>query len=130
MVKRHIDKNYIETSEILVSAQNLTSSYVDFGSQIDCISYNRLGLFVISDCNDSQDVDLKVVGLYNSSSADEFEIDGLSVKRLWSGTGTDSKVYYEFDTGTIPYIKIKAKAGTVGSTAGNLTIYLNKSWIN
>jgi len=118
---------YTDPSEI-ASEQNLTGSYADFGGVINIRGYNRVGLFVVVDANDSEDVDLKVVGLMSATSTDEFEIDGADVKRVWSGTGSDTKIYYEFDIGTVPYIKVQAKAGTVGSTAGDLTISINKKW--
>jgi hypothetical protein len=113
----------------LVSEQDLTASYANFGSVIDMIGYNVVGIYVATDANASEDVDLKVLAKH-TKDGDDYEIDGTSVKRLWSGSGSDSFLYYEFDIGAIPYIQIQAKAGTVGATAGDLTITINKKWRN
>jgi len=113
-------------AEELVSAQNLTAAYANFGAEIDISDNRYLGLWVVYDVNDSDAVDLKLLGKYESGGTDEFEIDGLSVKRVFNSGDSDGKIYYEFDTGTINYIRVQAIAGTVGTTAGDLTININK----
>jgi hypothetical protein len=119
----------ISDTTLLVNAQDLTGSYADFGVEIEMGNYNTIGVFLIADCNASEDVDLKFLGKFESAGAVEFEIDGISVKRLWSGTGTDFNTYYEIDTGSIPYIQLQAQAGTVGGTAGDLTIIITLRWL-
>ncbi len=119
-----LDQRYTDP-ELLVSAQNLTSSYVQFGSDIDVLGKNKLGLTVKSDCNDSQDVLLKIVGVFDD---EEVTIDGVDVETLWSGIGTDSSQYFEINVGTLPFIRVYALAGTVGSNPGDLTIKFNKKW--
>ena len=116
----------ITTVTTLVTEQDLTDTYADFGAELDMSGYTKLGIWVSTDCNDSEDVDLKVLGKHTSAGADEFAIDGVSVKRLWTGVGTDSKTYYEFAIGAIPYIQLQAIAGTLGVTAGDLTISITK----
>ena len=114
----------------LVSAQDLTGTEADFGSSIAMDGYNTLTLAITKDCNDSEDVDIYVYG-QTEAGGDIFEIDGIDVKRLWSGTGTDGFAMYQIVTGNgVPFIQLKAKAGTVGSTAGDLTIETRKSWSN
>jgi len=112
---------------VLVTEEDLTGSYADVGGEIPMEGYNRLGLFVDIDANDSEDVDLRVLGLFESGG-DTYTIDGLSVETLWSGAGSDTTFYYEFDVGTLPYVQLQAVAGTVGGTAGDLTITINKKW--
>ena len=130
MMTSQLNPDYLRYTDVeaLVTAQALTASYADFGAEIDMRGFNTVGIWVTIDVNDSQDVDLKVLGKHTSAGADEFEIDGLSVKRLWTGAGTDSKIYYEFETGSIPYLQIQAVAGTLGATAGTLTIAITKSY--
>jgi len=113
--------------ETLVTAQDLTITYADFGSEISTAGINKVGLFIIGDVNTSEDCDLKILGKYESGGTDEFELDGTDVLRLWSGTGTDFKNYYVIETDTIPYIQIQAKVGTLG-TAADLTILVNKKY--
>lgn len=122
--------NQYTDAETLVTAQDLTAAYADFGSEIDMRGYNRLGVYIVTDINDSEDVDLKVLGKHESGGTDEYEIDGISVKTLWTTGASDGKVYYEFDVGTIPFIQLQAIAGTLGVTAGDLTIVIDKKWRN
>jgi hypothetical protein len=116
--------------EVLVTAQDLTATEDDLGAVIDVRGYNRLGLFIVKDVNDSEDVDLSFYGLTESDGAVEFDIDGLSSKELWTTGASDGSIYYEIDVGTIPFIQLRAVAGTVGTTAGNLTVDINKKWRN
>lgn len=112
----------------LVSAQDLTAAYADFGSEISMNGDNKLGIWITADVNDSEDVDLKVLGKWESGGTDEYEIDGIAVETLWTTGASDFKKYYEFDVGTIPYIQLQAIAGTVGATAGDLTIKYNTKY--
>ncbi len=115
--------------ESLVAEQDLTDAYADFGAEIDMRQYNRLGIFIATDVNNSEDVDLQVLGLA-VSGGDAYTLDGTVVQRLWTGAGSDAFLYYEFDCATVPYLQLQAKAGTVGGTAGDLTISVNKKWRN
>lgn len=114
--------------ELLEDAQELTSSYTDIGSEIDVKGYTKLGVFVIADTNDSQDVLMKTLAKYEYGGVNEFDLDTAGETTLWSGTSSDFKKYYEIDVGAIPFIQLQVKAGTVGTTAGNLTIYITKKY--
>jgi hypothetical protein len=50
-------------SEVLVTAQNLTAAYADFGSEIDVQDYDILMVNIVADCNTSEDVTLKILSL-------------------------------------------------------------------
>jgi hypothetical protein len=112
--------------ETLVTAQDLTDAYADFGAEIDMRGYDTLGVYIISDVNSSEDVDLKVLAKHTLAGTDEYEIDGISVKSLWTTGASDAKTYYEFETNGIPFIQLQAIAGTVGATAGDLTLEIIK----
>lgn len=114
----------ITSFETLVSAQDLTSSYVDFGDGIEMIGYNKMGVFIVADTNNSTGVTMNVLAL-DESGGDEY---GLEEITLWDDATTDFKKYYELDCGTFQYLKLQAKATTVGATAGDLTIYINKTY--
>lgn len=114
--------------EILVSAQDLTASYADYGAEISMQGYNRLGVWIVADVNDSVNVNLKVLAKHTSAGSDEYDIDGVAIKSLWTTGASDFKKYYEFDVGTSPYIQLQAIAGTVGATAGDLSIVIDKKW--
>lgn len=115
---RYIDE------ETLVTEQDLTAAYADFGSEIDMQGFNRLGVAVTADVNDSTGILLQVLGLMESSGT-EYTIDGAAVKTL---PAADGSIYYEFDVGTLPFVKIQAMATVLGASAGDLTISINKVW--
>ena len=122
--------NIVSDPEVLVTAQDLTTSYTDFWAEINMSGYNCLGVYIITDVNDSENVNLKVLGKHESGGVDEYEIDGLLAKSLWTTWAADSKLYYTFKTdGTIPFLQLQAIAGVLGTTAGNLSIVITKSFI-
>nr|MDD3106289.1 DUF3383 family protein [Bacilli bacterium] len=112
--------NQYSTVSTLVTTQDLTDSYVDFGSEIDVKGYSHLGVYIEADVNDSETVTLDILGRH-TTSGDNYSIDGLTAKSLWTTAASDFKKYYEIDVGTIPYIQLQAKAVTVGTAAGYLT---------
>ena len=90
------------------------------------VGYTKLGIWLIADVNDSEDVTLKILGKHTSAGTDEYEIDGVSTKELWTSGASDFKKYYEVEVGAVPMIQLQAIAGTVGATAGDLTISITK----
>jgi len=114
----------------LVSEQNLSDSYTDFGSEINMEGYNYLGVYVKADVNNSETVTLRVLGKHTSGGDDEFVINDISDTNLWTTGASDFKKYYKFDIGTVPFIQLQAKATTVGATPGDLTISVDKKWRN
>lgn len=121
-----IEDQYTDV-EAHVTEQDLTDTYADFGGVIDMRGFTVLGARPIWDANDSQDVDLKIVGC-DADGTGEYSIKKLDVWRLWSGAGEDDNDFDSFDIGSIPYCKLQAKVGTVGAIAGDLTIKINKIW--
>jgi len=117
-------KNALNT---LATAQDLTNSYADLGTspEIDVSGQTTLGIWIDADVNDSVNVDLKAIGLH-TSGGDVFEVDGFSEIALWTTGASNFKKYYEFDVGVLNFIKLQAKAGTVGATAGDLTVHTTK----
>jgi hypothetical protein len=110
-------------TELVTNAVDLTGDWATVAS-INVTGYNRLGLFVSSVLNDSEDGELRILGVDGS---DSYLIDGVSNKSLFS-TGDDVKTYYEFDVGTLEDINVQVKVGTVGATAGTVTIKINKMY--
>lgn len=112
--------------EAIVSQKDLTNAYADFGPEIDMRGFTKLGLFIEADVNSSSNVVVKVVGLKALGGSD-FTIIGTDEITLWTTTpAVDTNYYCEFEVGTIPYVQIQAIAGTVGATAADLTISINK----
>lgn len=116
----------ITEPQLIASKQILTDAYADIGAEIDCRYYDTVGVWVNSDVNSSENVSLKALGKHTASGADEYEIDGVSVKTLWTTGASDSKKYYEFEVDAIHYLQLQVIAGTVGATAGTITIEITK----
>ena len=114
-------------SEVLVTAQDLTTSYADFGPEIDVQDYDVLTVNIVADCNNSEDVTLKILALDEMWGADEYELESNWTKTLWSGAGTDFKKSYSIDTKWLIAIQLQAVAGTVWATAWDLSININKA---
>ncbi|MDD4805100.1 MAG: hypothetical protein PHN69_08235, partial [Candidatus Pacebacteria bacterium] len=115
-------------AETLVTAQDLTASYADFGAEIDMTGYTHLRVAIVTDVNDSENVTLKLLGKNSLGGSDEYEIEGGTTQALWTTSASDSKISYTFDVKGTPVIQLQAIAGTLGATAGDLTISISKIW--
>lgn len=116
--------------ESLIDTQDLTDNFVDFGPEIDMRGYNRLGLFIIGDVNDSQNVDLRILAKHEFNGVDEYSIINdleNGEVRLWDDTSNDIKIYREFEINGAPILQIQAKAEVVGTTPGDLSLDIVKS---
>lgn len=118
--------NQYTDAEVLVTAQDLTGSYADFGSEIDMRGYTHLRVGIVLDVNDSTNITLKLLGLNESGGSDEFEIEGGLTQAI--AHTADAKFSYEFDVKGSPFIQLQAIAGTVGATAGDLTLSVSKQF--
>jgi hypothetical protein len=114
-------------SELLVTAQDLTAVYADFGSEIDMTGYTHLRVAIVADVNTSDNVTLKVLGKDESAGTNEYELEGGTTQELWTTGAADMKISYTFDVKGTPIIQLQAIAGTLG-TAGDLTITITKIW--
>jgi len=116
---------YTDT-ETLVTAQDLTDSYADFGAEIDMTGYTHLRVGIVLDVNDSEGITLKVLGLDSAGGSDEYEIEGGTTQAI--AHTADAKYSYTFDVKGTPVVQLQAIATTVGATAGDLTLTINKIW--
>ena len=113
----------------IVTAQDLTEAYVDFGSPINMNWYTKLGMKVTYDINLSIDCDIQVLGMNSADDSTPAEVDGISTKRVFSsiaGWDTDWEVMYEFTVNSIQFVQIQAMVATLGATAWDLTIEIFK----
>jgi len=107
--------------ETLVTAQDLTTSYADFGAEIDMRGFDTLGVYIITDVNFSNNVDLTALAKHTSAGTDEYDIGATGTKALWTTGASDAKLYYEFETNGIPFIQFQAKEGDREYTPAFLT---------
>jgi|GEM_PF-1939967 len=114
--------------EVLVTAQDLTDTYADYGAEIDMRGYTHLRVGIVLDVNDSSNITLKALGLNEAGGIDEFEIEGGTTQAI--PHTADAKYSYEFDVKGSPFVQLQAKAETVGATAGDLTLSISKQFKN
>lgn len=111
----------VTDSETVATEQDLTAAYANLGNAIPMKGYKTLGIHVAVDVNASDTGKLKVMGMLSPTDT-PFEVDGYSVKTLWSGTGAaDFEKYYEFDGGVLPYLQIQGMVDIVNDAAAYLT---------
>jgi hypothetical protein len=124
-----------DAESILSSAQDLTGSWADLGPEIACDGFNRLGVWLTIDINDSEDVRIKAIAKHESGGTEEY---GLPIYNPDTSTGgsyvtyaegnyiefnddADQLIYVGFDVdNAIPYVQLQVEAGTVGGTAGQI----------
>ena len=116
--------NRYTDAETLVTAQDLTDTYADYGAVIDMRGYTHLRVGLVLDVNDSTGITLKPLGLNEADGIDEFEIEGGTTQAI--PHTADAKYSYEFDVKGSPFVQLQAKAETVGATPGDLTISITK----
>jgi hypothetical protein len=114
----------------LVTEQNLTATNDVIGANIDVRGYKTLTLFIAADANDSEDVTLSVYSLKASGGSvyTPSESGAVASIALWVGAGSDSLKSYRLDVEGYSYVQLKVIAGTVGGTAGDLTIDIAKEY--
>ena len=114
----------------LVTEQNLTATNDVIGANIDVRGYKTLTLFIAADANDSLDVTLSVYSLKASGGSVYIpsESGAVSTIALWAGAGADSLKSYRLNVEGYSYVQLKVIAGTVGGTAGDLTIDIAKEY--
>lgn len=122
---KNVWNQYLDV-ETIVTAQDLTNAYADFGGEIDMRGYTHLRVGIVLDVNDSENITMKLLGLNESGGTDEFEIEGGLTQAI--AHTADGKYSYEFDVKGSPFVQIQAIAGTVGATAGDLTLTISKIW--
>ncbi len=123
----HIWTRYTSPT-VVVTAEDLTASYLKQGATIDMRGYNILQIFVEADVNDSLNVDMKLMAVHTLAGT-QFDIKPLSVQSLWTTVVADFADVYEFHVNGLPYVDIMVIAGTAGATAGDLTINISKQYI-
>ncbi len=112
------------------SAQNFTTSWVDYGSEIGTDDHSTIALWLNIDINDTQDARLRILAKHTSSGADEYV---LPIKVETATVVNVEDEYYEFIVDedakriisftldrVIPFVQVQIQAGTVGASAGQV----------
>lgn len=103
---------------LLATAQVLTNAWANVGDVLNTGDIENIAVYTKLDVNDSQTVLMRTVGLLTADATDVYPIGE-------SGTITDSDQCHAFKqalSDVYPFIRVQTKAGTVGSSAGNVTV--------
>lgn len=135
-----MNNTYESPLPVIVEEQILTNSWVKIGATQNVKGYTCIGLYLDIDINDSEDVQIKIVGRRDDDDTVEFllPVYEVTVEGLIDYAGTYFKLSKNEDqsliikTNTdnlIPFIDIYVKVGTVGGTAGKIkSLDISKAW--
>lgn len=111
----------------LVTAQDLTATNDTLGNSIDVQTAKTVLLTITGDVNDSTDVVLSMFTQETSGGTEFTPVGALTPSvTLWGAVGADFTEGYYLDVTADSYIQLRAIAGTLGVTPGDLTISVKK----
>jgi len=125
----------------VAAAQDLTAAFADCGPEIAMSGYNRLGVWLHIDINDSENVRIKALAKRASGGADEYEIAVMTKNSdLITADNNaytefvndeDQTVFIEFEVGNmVPYVQLQVSTGVVGASAGQIDdAYISRAWV-
>jgi hypothetical protein len=112
------------------TAQNLTNSWADIGSEIDLRRYRYLTLWINLDINDSNNARIRILWKRALAGTDEYV---LPIKAIGASDIKVEPHYIEFNVdedrlmvigfdllNTAAIIQVQVMAGTVGASAGQI----------
>jgi hypothetical protein len=117
-------------TQLIAAAQNVTTGWVDLGSEIETFRAQNLGVWLTVDINLATDVRVRALAKHTSAGTEEY----LLPIRTVSATAVNvAGEYIEFSTdadqlmllsweldGLIPFVQLQLQAGTAGATAGQI----------
>jgi hypothetical protein len=123
--------------QLISSAQNITTSWVDLGPEVSMYGYNTLKLYLDVDYNSAADVRFRVLDKHESAGAKEYipQIETFGTSNIlvepayWQLVGDTDKqltLVYETDNAT-PYVQVQVTAVTAG-TGQILTAHYVRGW--
>ena len=115
---------------LITTAQDLTTSWVDLGSEIDVAGYGQLHLWLTIDINLGANVRVRVLDKHTEDGTEEYVrpilTPSLSVvlaepEYLEFNVDEDNKYHLAFDVDRVTaYCQVQVQAGTVGATKAQI----------
>ena len=121
---------HLERETVTSSAQAFTAAWVDLGSEISMLGYNKMCLWLKLDINDTNNPRIRAIAKLEKGGADEY------IMQIKTVAASDVKIedsYYEWNVdadensvlqvdtdGLIPFVQLQIQAGTVGASAGEI----------
>jgi hypothetical protein len=123
------ESSYSAVSDILASAQAVTSAWADLGTIVDMEDYDEVIVYAEISINDSEDIRFRAVAQIEESPSTDFTfitetITGDKIlgnpEYIELAKDQDDNIVLKIATHGIRYIQLQVQAGTVGATAGDI----------
>jgi len=135
-----MNNTYQPPLPVISSEQELTNAWVKIGKTHNMLGYTSLGLFVDLEINDSEGVQIKVIGKRTEEDTVEFKLPIFEVTVegtveyegthfVLSDNENQSLIIKTTTDNLIPFVDIYMKVETVGTTPAKLKSFdVSKSW--
>lgn len=125
-----MNTNYVTREVVKSTAQDLTTSWVDLGDEIDMNGFNCIGLWVTLDINSTNDPRIRAIAKLDTAGSKEYI---LQIETVGTSAVSIENKYYEWNVdadtetmlmidtkGLVPKVQLQVQCGTVGATAGQI----------
>lgn len=132
-----MDKRYISVDTLSTTTQAFTTSWVDYGAEVETHGVKTLNLWVDLDINSTNDARIRVLGKMTKGATNEYN---MVIKKVNTTEVQIDDHYIEFHVDAdqkaiipidlnyaFPFVQVQVSCGTVGATAGEIeSIYMTK----
>jgi len=117
-------------AQLITTAQTLTTSWVNLGSEQDMSQHTRCAVWLNVDINDSNNVRVRAIPKLAKNATLEYN---LPIRTVGASDVKVEREYYEFNVdadqqvllevqtkGLVPYVQFQAQVGTAGATPAQI----------
>lgn len=128
-------KRYTDPENLVISPQNVTASWENFGGQIDVKGYNRLTAWIIITHNDSlkNRVQALAIDTYDGSDLYSFPIRSTDSSVVYVqpqyyefSANVSQKMVIDWDVSSVQYVQLQIMCDSVGTTADTIIAKITK----
>jgi hypothetical protein len=110
-------RNEYQHYDVMLTPKALTSSFQDFGVEINALAWNMLTVYVSIVSNNSTDIQIKMLGKYKDSSI-WYDMPAKSTSsgvttistQVYEFSGVDPNIVFNADTNGVAFVKFQMKA--------------------
>jgi hypothetical protein len=129
---------YTDVTTLEGTPQNLTASWVDIGAEVSCQGFNKIGLWVTLDINNSLDARIRALAKHTSAGTDEYTFPiltptasqvNIEAEFIEFTQDADQKMLIKVECdNVVPYVQFQIQAGTAGATPGTIAASITKGY--
>jgi hypothetical protein len=129
---------YTDVTTLEGTPQNLTASWADIGAEVSCQGFNKIGLWVTLDINNSLDARIRALAKHTSAGTDEYTFPiltptasqvNIEAEFIEFTQNADQKMLIKVECdNVVPYVQFQIQAGTVGATPGTIAASITKGY--